>query len=85
MTRISRALAAMIVVGAVALTGCATRPSPPANTSGDARFPVTVTPTGGKPVTLTTRPERIVSLSPTSTEDLFAIGAGAQVTAVDKQ
>ena len=30
-------------------------------------------------------PTRIVSLSPTVTEDLFAIGAGAQVVAVDDQ
>jgi iron complex transport system substrate-binding protein len=30
-------------------------------------------------------PQRIVSLSPTSTEDLFAIGAGRQVVAVDDQ
>jgi iron complex transport system substrate-binding protein len=30
-------------------------------------------------------PQRIVSLSPTATEDLFAIGAGAQVIAVDDQ
>jgi len=29
-------------------------------------------------------PHRIVSLSPTATEDLFAIGAGKQVTAVDQ-
>ena len=30
-------------------------------------------------------PQRIVSLSPTATEDLFAIGAGRQVVAVDNQ
>jgi iron complex transport system substrate-binding protein len=30
-------------------------------------------------------PHRIVSLSPTATEDLFAIGAGSQVVAVDDQ
>jgi cobalamin transport system substrate-binding protein len=30
-------------------------------------------------------PQRIVSLSPTATEDLFAIGAGRQVVAVDDQ
>src|SRR3970282_449736 len=29
------------------------------------------------------KPRRIVSLSPTATESLFAIGAGAQVIAVD--
>ena len=32
-----------------------------------------------------TAPHRIVSLSPTATETLFAIGAGAQVVAVDDQ
>jgi iron complex transport system substrate-binding protein len=32
-----------------------------------------------------TVPHRIVSLSPTATEDLFAIGAGKQVVAVDSQ
>ena len=30
-------------------------------------------------------PQRIISLSPTATEDLFAIGAGPQVVAVDNQ
>jgi cobalamin transport system substrate-binding protein len=32
-----------------------------------------------------TRPHRIISLSPTITEDLFAVGAGKQVVAVDDQ
>lgn len=47
-------------------------------------FPVTLT-TGAGRVTLTSRPARIVSLSSTGTEDLFAIGAGPQVVAVDSQ
>jgi iron complex transport system substrate-binding protein len=46
-------------------------------------FPVTVTAANGK-VTLRHRPHRIVSLSSTATEDLFAIGAGRQVVAVDQ-
>jgi len=47
-----------------------------------ARFPVTiVTPSGS--VTVAKKPRRIVSLSPTATESLFAIGAGSQVIAVD--
>jgi iron complex transport system substrate-binding protein len=49
-----------------------------------AGFPVTVSTPNGD-VTLDERPERIVSLSPTATEMLFAIGAGGQVVAVDDQ
>ncbi len=48
--------------------------------SSSAAYPVTV----GE-VTLTQRPERIISLTPSATEMLFAIGAGPQVTAVDDQ
>ncbi len=51
-------------------------------TESDAGFPVTIE-TGGAVVTIGSRPERIVSLSPTATEMLFAIGAGEQVVAVD--
>ena len=46
-------------------------------------FPVTVD-VDDTPFTLATRPERIVSLSPSSTEGLFAIGAGPQVIAADE-
>ncbi|HSR85748.1 MAG TPA: ABC transporter substrate-binding protein [Streptosporangiaceae bacterium] len=53
-----------------------------AGSSASAGFPVTVTTTGGK-VHLTSRPNAIVSLSPTATEMLYAIGAGGQVKAVD--
>jgi iron complex transport system substrate-binding protein len=34
-------------------------------------------------VTVKSRPDRIVSLAPTATEDLYAVGAGPQVVAVD--
>lgn len=47
-------------------------------------FPVTITTDAGS-VTLQKRPTVIISLSPTATEMLFAIGAGAQVKAVDDQ
>ncbi len=49
-----------------------------------AAFPVTIVTAAGK-VTIQRRPARIVSLSPTATESLFAIGAGPQVVAVDDQ
>jgi iron complex transport system substrate-binding protein len=45
----------------------------------DSSFPVTV-----GDLTLEAKPERIVSLSPTATEMLYAIGAGGQVVAVDE-
>ena len=74
---------------ALSLTACGSDepPEPPmddgASASSDAiSFPVTVDGTNGA-VTIDERPVRIVSLSPTATEDLFAIGAGEQVIAVD--
>jgi len=60
----------------------AAAPEPPP-TPAEAGFPVTVD-AYGVPVTIAARPERIVSLSPASTEGLFALGAGAQVVAVDE-
>ena len=46
-------------------------------------FPVTIKAADGN-VTITKRPARIVSLSPSTTEDLYAVGAGRQVVAVDE-
>lgn len=48
-----------------------------------AHFPVTVHTAAGA-VTIAKKPTAIVSMSPTATEMLFAIGAGSQVKAVDK-
>jgi len=47
-----------------------------------AVFPVTLSAANGA-VTIKSEPARIVSLDPTSTEDLYAVGAGQQVVAVD--
>jgi iron complex transport system substrate-binding protein len=58
--------------------------APPETPSTAAAFPVTIAAANGD-LTLEERPERIVSLSPTATEMLFAIGAGDQVEAVDDQ
>jgi iron complex transport system substrate-binding protein len=55
----------------------------PATTSEQELFPVTVSAANG-PVVIEARPERIVSLSSTATEMLFAVGAGDQVVAVDE-
>ena len=48
-----------------------------------ASFPVTIHAANGD-VVISKRPVRIVSLSPSATEDLFAAGAGKQVVAVDE-
>lgn len=78
--RTPRLLAALLAAAALALGGCAdgSTDTPTTSGSGAAAFPVTV---GG--LTLETRPEKIISLGPTTTEMLFAIGAGDQVLAVD--
>ncbi len=47
-----------------------------------AAYPLTIKAANGT-VTLAQRPTRIVSLSPSATQDLFAVGAGSQVVAVD--
>ena len=67
-----------------AAPSASTTPSAAPSSSAPAAFPVTVTGQNGD-VTLPAQPSKIVSLSPTATEVLFAIGAGAQVTAVDDQ
>lgn len=54
-----------------------TAPSP----SSAPAFPVTLVDDEGTEVTLASRPERIVSLTPAVTETLFAIGAGDRVVA----
>jgi iron complex transport system substrate-binding protein len=69
--------------GALAFLAVALVAAPAAIPAGDG-FPVTIHASNGT-VTIPHRPARIISLSPTATEDLFAIGAGKQVVAVDDQ
>ncbi|MEU8179803.1 ABC transporter substrate-binding protein [Micromonospora sp. NPDC049044] len=79
--RTPRLLAATLAVAALGLGACAEKADdkPSAGTAA-AAYPVTV-----GALTLDKRPEKIVVLSPSATEMLFAIGAGPQVTAVDDQ
>ncbi len=57
-------------------------PTTTTTTEAPPAFPVEVRDSEGT-VTVFSRPERIVSLSGSTTEMLFAIGAGSQVVAVD--
>jgi iron complex transport system substrate-binding protein len=52
------------------------------NDGGAAAFPVKLASANGA-VTIPRQPQRIVSLSATATEDIYALGAGGQVVAVD--
>jgi iron complex transport system substrate-binding protein len=81
-----RLLVSMAVVALAACSGCggagtadtkqaAARAISPA-------FPLTLQTSSGS-VTIPHRPSRIISLSPSATEDLYAVGAGKQVVAVD--
>jgi iron complex transport system substrate-binding protein len=89
--RAFRAAEAAAVASLLVLAGCGSDDGPaamvdnsPEPTSPTAEFPVTVQAANGE-VVVETEPARIVSLSPTATETLFAIGAGDAVVAVDDQ
>jgi iron complex transport system substrate-binding protein len=77
-----------IAAASLLLASCGETAPPQAEPSGQpsasAPFPVTIDAANGE-VTIDALPERIVSLSPTATEMLFAIDAGDQVEAVDDQ
>jgi iron complex transport system substrate-binding protein len=86
-TRRPRAVAAVTVLGIITISGCAGSASPgaagsTASAPAASGFPVTVSAADGK-VHVPQRPDAIISLSPSATEMLYAIGAGSQVKAVD--
>ena len=78
-------LVPLLLVLALLAAGCGQDASTSGGAAPDsqaASFPVTIDTPAGK-VELAGQPQRIVSMSPTATEMLFAIGAGRQVVAVD--
>ncbi len=76
------ALAALVVVAACG-DDAATPSAATASTTAPAAFPATVRADQGE-VTIDAQPHRIVSLSPSLTELLYAIDAGDQIVAVDR-
>jgi iron complex transport system substrate-binding protein len=79
-------LAASLILAGCGGTGSSEDTGPAEDTSPSASpadYPVTINAGSGE-VTLDEQPERIVSLSPSATEILFAIGAADQVIAADE-
>lgn len=91
MRRIALFSALLVALAACGTTGETTSSTAAATTmvadetttTEGPEFPVMVDAANGE-VIVELRPERIVSLAPTATEILFAIGAGDQVIAVDE-
>jgi iron complex transport system substrate-binding protein len=74
----------------VAVTACGATVAPtssatqqPSAAAVGPSFPTTVTDFQNRSVTVAKRPERIVSIGPSITEFLFALGAGPRVVGVD--
>jgi iron complex transport system substrate-binding protein len=80
-----RFLAVFLFVAAAcgAATPAPTPTQQPSATAAMAAFPATVADFQNRSVTLPARPERIVSIGPSITEFLFALGAGPRVVGVD--
>ncbi|HEV8635040.1 MAG TPA: cobalamin-binding protein [Chloroflexota bacterium] len=86
-------LALLTVLGL--LGACAAPPAPtaappaaataaPDRPTATAGFPLTIKDDAGRQVTIARPPQRIVSIAPSNTEILFALGLGDRVVAVDQ-
>src|SRR5262245_24946063 len=75
-------LAALLLTLATACGGAVTSVTP-SPTAAASPFPATLTDFQGRSVTIPSRPARLVSIGPSITAFLFAIGAGSRVVGVD--
>jgi iron complex transport system substrate-binding protein len=79
-----RSLVSLLAVLLLTLASCggavSVSPSPSVTASP---FPATLTDFQNRPVTVPARPERLVSIGPSITAFLFALGAGPRVVGVD--
>lgn len=83
--RLAAFLALLILAATCAVTGTPAPSSTPQPSASAlvAAFPTTVTDFQNRSVTIATRPERIVSIGPSITEFLFALGVGPRVVGAD--
>ncbi len=94
---VSRSVPVWIVFLLIAalLTACGRAPAANPNPTGTAasatqpgtvpatQYPLTVTDSAGRQVTIPAKPQRILSLAPSNTEILFALGLGDEVVGTD--
>jgi iron complex transport system substrate-binding protein len=78
---VERLLLAVVLVVAACVPSTTGEPGPGGAAPGS--FPQTVTDFQGQSVVVDRRPERIVSIGPSNTEFLYALGAGDRVVGVD--
>lgn len=72
------AIVTFLIIAMLALSGC-TSPATTTNNTTTSKFPMTVTDDFNRQTVIEKAPERIVSLSPSITEVLFALGLGDKV------
>lgn len=78
-------LPVILMLALLVFTGCAGEEVPPAEPQGtDQSFQVTLTDDLGRELVIDRKPERIVSLAPSNTEMLFALGLGDYVVGVSE-
>lgn len=81
-----RILAVFLFLASACGAAVAPTPAPtqqPSASVAPVSFPATLTDFQNRPVTIPKRPERIVSIGPSITEFLFALGTGPRVVGVD--
>jgi len=69
----------VLIIAILALSGCTSPSAQPTPGPAAAKYPMNITDDKGRAVVIQKMPERIVSLSPTNTELLFALGLGDRV------
>ncbi|HTX43778.1 MAG TPA: ABC transporter substrate-binding protein [Methanocella sp.] len=69
----------VLIIAILALSGCTSPSAQPTPGPAAAKYPMNITDDKGRAVVIQKMPERIVSLSPTNTELLFALGLGDKV------
>lgn len=82
MKKLSLLLLSIVLVIAISMVGCQSTSGDTTPYETDTAFPMTVTDQAGRLVTIETMPAKIVSLAPSNTEIVFALGLRDKVVGV---